>query len=226
MREIVLVPSYKRSEMLYCSLEAIRAADPTIPVRVFPDRGTDESAVAEKFNASHHVTVKHLYHGNTFNVMEALKWAYGQQYEMVYVVEDDAIIDRTFFDWSRAALGNPIYDDVFAACGWQYSPQAIIGDGPDLRIPWYLSVCSAIPRRSLYGIVQHSRPEYYGDMQGYLDRAYPGSHRRGSMHYEQDGLVLRVLESESKRCVWPRRPRATHIGFHGYHMDGRAPEGT
>lgn len=225
MREVVIVPTYKRSEMLYCCLEAIRVADSEIPIRVFPDRGTDESAICEKFYASQQLTVPTTYHGNSYNVLEALKWAYGQQYERVFIVEDDAIVDPTFFSWARAALDKD-HDDLFAACGWQYSPNALIGEGPDLMIPWYLSVCACIPRRSLYGIVQHARPEYYSNMQSYLDRAYPGSPRRGSMHYEQDGLVLRVCESESKRCIWPRRPRATHIGFHGYHMDGKAPEGT
>jgi hypothetical protein len=139
-------------------------------------------------------------------------------------VEDDAIIDPTFFQWCRTALTK--HEDAFAACGWQYSPDAIISDGPDLQIPWYLSVCSAIPRKSLYGIVQHACPEYYSDMGNYLDRRYPNSHRRGTRHWEQDGLILRVAESESKRCVWPRRPRATHVGFRGYHMPGGEIQGT
>jgi glycosyltransferase involved in cell wall biosynthesis len=231
MREIVIVPTYQRSDMLFCCLEAIRAAQASdkelFPVFVFPDRGTDETEVCEKFGVYQKTTLNHNYHGNSCNVMEALKFAYQDcQADLVYIIEDDAIIDPSFFSWCRAALANPMNAECFAACGWQYSPDAIIGDGPDLRIPWYLSVCAAIPRRSLYGIVQHARPEYYSNMQNYLDRAYPQSHRRGSSHYEQDGLALRVCESMYKRCVWPRRPRATHIGFYGYHMDGKCLSGT
>ena len=63
-------------------------------------------------------------------------------------------------------------------------------------------------------------------MKGYLDRTYPNSNRRGSMHYEQDGLILRVMESESKRAVWPRRPRATHCGWRGYHMSKEKMQGS
>jgi len=218
MREVCLIPTFDRSEFLYCCLEAIFAANPAANVHVFPDRGTDESAVTSQFvNVTEHKTLAHTYHGNTFNMMEALKWAYQQndRWDRIYIVEDDAIIDGTFFSWCRTALAtNP---DSFAACGWQYSPDALISDGPDLRIPWYLSVIAALPRKSVFSIIQHARIEYYSDMRGYLDRAYPNNNRRGSLHYEQDGLILRVMESESKRAVWPRRPRATHCGWHGYH---------
>lgn len=227
MREVVVVPTFQRQDMLYCCLEAIRAAEPAIPLHVFPDRGTDEEEVCGKFGAIHHLTLQHTYHGNSFNMLEALKWAYQSKFDRVFIIEDDAIIDPTFFTWCREALANPMNEDCFAACGWQYSPNAIIGDGPDLRMPWYLSVCAAIDRRNLYWIVQHARPEYYANMKAYLDAAYPQSHRRGSNHYEQDGLVLRVLESQYKRCVWPRRPRATHVGFTGYHMPaGQQLEGS
>jgi len=194
-------------------------------LHVFPDRGTDESEICEKFGAEHHLTLQHSYHGNSFGMLMALKWAYQQSYERVFVVEDDAIVDQTFFSWCRQALGH--VTEPFAACGWQYSPDALISDGPDVVIPWYLSVCACLPRKSLFGIVQHAVPEYFSDMGGYLDRVYPNSHRRGTLHYEQDGLILRVCESESRRCIWPRRPRATHIGWRGYHQtEGKELDGT
>jgi hypothetical protein len=227
MKEVVIVPTYDRSEFLYCCLEAIRAVESTIPIHVFPDRGTDESAVTSQFpGVTEHKTLQHSYHGNSFNMLEALKWAYQQneRWDRVYVIEDDAIINGTFFSWSRQAL--VMWPDSFAACAWQYSPDALVSDGPDLRIPWYLSVCTALPRSSIFSVVQHARIDYYGDMKGYLDRTYPASHRRGSMHYEQDGLILRVMESESKRAVWPRRPRATHCGFRGYHMSTEKATGS
>jgi hypothetical protein len=225
MRELVIVPTYKRSDMLFVCLEAIRAAEPDIPLHVFPDRGTDEIAICQRFNAVHHLTLQTSYHGNSYNMLSALAWAYEQHPDTVFVIEDDAIVDPTFFDWCRSALSDK---SIFAACGWTYSPDAFPPcDGPDIKIPWYLSVAAAIPFHSLYGIVQHARPEYYGNMREYLDKAYPASNRRGSMHYEQDGLILRVCESESKRCAWPRRPRATHVGWTGYHMpEGKELHGT
>lgn len=225
MKELVLIPTFQRTEFLYCALEAIRATEDDIPIHVFPDRGTNETEVCEKFGAIHHLGISHTYHGNSFVMLSALQWAATQSVGIVYVVEDDAIISPDFFQWCRAALiAKPL---AFAACGWRYSPDAIISDGPDLLIPWYLSVCAAIPHGSLHQIVQHARPEYYSAMGSYLDSRYPNSAYRGSQHWEQDGLCLRVMESQSKRCVWPRRPRATHIGFHGYHQpNGQRLSGT
>ena len=219
MNEICIVPTFKRSDMLYVCLQAIRAAEPLLPLHVWADRGTDERDVANRFNAIHHFTIPHSCHGNSYVMLEAIKWASGQHPSTVFIVEDDAIVSPDFFSWCREALKRP---SLFAACGWQYSPDALPpADGPDLLIPWYLSVAAALPERSLYKIVQHARPEYYGNMKSYLDSCYPASNRRGSMHYEQDGLVLRVMEAESQVCAWPRRPKAIHVGWRGYHM----PEG-
>lgn len=218
MKEVCFVPTFDRSEFLYVCLEAIRAIEPNIELHCFPDRGTDETAICAKFDAIHHVTVQHSTHGNSMNMLQAYKELYqsNSRYDRFFVIEDDCIVDASFFSWCRNAL--KMWPDVFAAAGWRYSPDALISDGPDLRIPWFLSVCACLPRSSVFSIVQHARPEYYNSMKSYLDRAYPNSPKRGSMHYEQDGLILRVMESESKRCVWPRRPRATHCGFRGYHM--------
>ena len=187
-------------------------------IHVFPDRGSRELEVCEKFDAQHHLTWAHSYHGNSANVMEALKWSTSQRADLIYIIEDDAIIEPDFFQWCREAISKRL--EAFAACGWSYSPDALpAGDGPDLVIPWYLSVATCLPRRSVSSIAAHACLDYYSDMKGYLDRVYPASNRRGSMHYEQDGLALRVSEAQSRMCLWPRRPRAKHIGFRGYHMD-------
>src|SRR5882672_70618 len=158
MKEVVILPTFDRSEFLFCAIEAIRAAEPTILIHVFPDRGTDESAVTSQFKGvTEHRTLQHSYHGNSFNMLEALKWAYlqNERWDRFYVVEDDAIINASFFSWCRTSLTQ--WPDSFAACGLQYSPDALISDGPDLRIPWYLSVCAAMSRASVSSIVQHAR---------------------------------------------------------------------
>ena len=227
-KEIVIVPTFQRSDMLAVTLEAIIAADSTLPIHVFPDRGTSERIVTSRFpSVTEHLTWDHRYSGNTCNVLESLKWARTKNPDVVYIIEDDAIIDPTFFDWSRAALAAS--PRLFAACGWRYSPDALppAPNCADTLIPWYLSVAAALPRHSLDSIVRHATLSYYSDMKHYLDAAFPQSHRRGSQHYEQDGLCQRILESESRVCAWPRTPRATHIGFRGYHMpQGQELHGT
>jgi len=39
MKPVVMIPTFDRSEFLYVCLEAIRAADPNIEIRVFPIAG-------------------------------------------------------------------------------------------------------------------------------------------------------------------------------------------
>lgn len=229
IREAVFVPTYKRSAFLYCCLEAIRAAEPTIEIYVAPDRGLDESEVCASFDAQQLETHDHPYHGNSYNMLEGLKTLYALGYDRVFVVEDDCIIDPTFFDWARNALDNPKpwNPDPFAASGWEFSPDAPKEDGPDVICDWYLSVCSAIPRKSLEKIIEHAKPEYYRDMKGYQAANFDKIRfLQGGIHYEQDGLILGIACQNGQRITWPRRPRAQHIGWHGYHMlHGKVPQG-
>jgi len=222
MRELVIVPTFERPALLHCALEAIREADPALPIHVFPDRGTNALDICLKFGAEQHRTIAHSHYGNSFNMLEALKWASTQSCALVHIIEDDAIVGKGYFEWARQALrANPT---AFAACGWKFSPDFIPQDGPDLLIGWYLSVTATLPKSNLAPILQHARPDYYNDMRGYLDRVYPSSPYRGTKHFEQDGLVLRVMHSMGQRAVWPRRPKSTHIGFFGYHAPGNAPD--
>ncbi len=76
MSEICLIPTFQRSDLLYLCLETIRKYAPAIPIAVFPDRGTSELNICNRFNAEHHWTWAHTYHGNSANMLEALKWAF------------------------------------------------------------------------------------------------------------------------------------------------------
>ena len=221
----MFVPTYRRSAFLWVCLEAIRVAEPNIEIVVAPDRATEELEVCNHFNASQIFHVRHTHHGNTFNMMEGLKYFHEAGYDRVFVVEDDCVVDPSFFDWARNALDNPRpwMGVPFAASGWEYSPHRLDEDGPDLLLNWYLSVCSAIPRSSLEHIVQHAHEGYYSNMQRYCDEKFPRDAGRGGMHFEQDGLILKVSNTLGQRIVWPRRPRAVHIGFHGYHMPHGKP---
>jgi hypothetical protein len=216
-----------RSPFLWCCLEAIRKAEPDIEIIVQPDRGTEELEVCSRFGATMRMVAKHTYHGNTFNMMEGLRYCCEAAYDRVFVVEDDCIVDPTFFDWARNALDHPKpwMGAPFAASGWIFSPDAPDEDGPDVLLNWYLSVCSCIPHRSLERIAVHAKRDYYINMKKYVDKAFPRDPQAGGMHYEQDGLILRVANSAGERIAWPRRARARHIGWHGYHMPhGKMPQ--
>jgi hypothetical protein len=226
-REVVFVPTYHRSAFLWCCLEAIRKAEPDIQIIVQPDRGTEELEVCNRFRAEQRFVTKHTYHGNSFNMMEGLRYCCEAGYDRVFVVEDDCIVDPTFFGWARNALDNPKpwMGAPFAASGWMYSPDMPDEEGPDVLLNWYLSVCSAIPRRSLERITVHAQHNYYVNMKKYVDETFPRDPQVGTMHYEQDGLILRIANSAGERFAWPRKPRALHLGWTGYHMPhGKMPQ--
>jgi hypothetical protein len=230
MRECVLVPTFQRQPFLYVCLEAIRKVEPKIEIHVFPDRGTvaENREACEPFGVTIHKVKDHQYHGNSYNMVEALKWAYKAGYDRVFVVEDDCIVDGTFFEWSRNALDNPKewMGAPFAACGWVYSPSMPQEEGPDLLLNWYLSVCACIPRRSLELIAKHANANYYKNMKKYCDKTFPHDPTVGTLHFEQDGLIVKVANEVGQRCTWPRTARGKHIGWVGYHMtSGKMPQG-
>ena len=220
-----MIPTFHRPAFLYLCLEAIRRAEPKIDIWVFPDHRTeDEVADACKpFSVTIGKTERHSSHGNSRNVMEAIRQARNGSCGVLYHIEDDAIVHPDFFEWARQALLRK--PEAFAACGWECPPLKAQASGPDVMMPWYLSVASAIPRASLEEIAKHAVPEYYADLKGYADRTFPGPYV-GSNHWEQDGLILRLAMAKGARFLWPRIRRVEHIGWHGYHMKGAAPEGT
>lgn len=228
MRECVVIPTYKRDALLYVCLERIRAAEPNIEIHVFPDKGTTAWWVYPEFGAFLHEVPEHEYHGNSYNMIEAIKWTHEHGYDKAFIIEDDCMVDPTFFAWARKALDQPKpwMGKPFAACGWIYSPDAPNEDGPDVLCNWYLSVCCCLPSESLALIAKHATPEYYANMQRYCDQTFPRDYNKGSQHFEQDGLILRVANDAGLRMAWPRRARGKHIGWHGYHMPhGKQPQG-
>lgn len=230
-RECVIVPTFQRQPFLYVCLETIRKYEPNIEIHVFPDRGTvaENKEVCESFpGVTIHKVKDHRYHGNSYNMLEALKWAYKAGYDRVFVIEDDCIVNATYFDWSRNALDHPKpwMGKPFAASGWIYSPSLPQEDGPDLLLNWYLSVCALLPRESLELIVKHATPAYYKNMKKYCDKTFPNDPTVGTLHFEQDGLVLKVANEVGQRITWSRRAHAVHCGWVGYHMtSGKMPQG-
>lgn len=224
MREIVLVPTYRRPEMLFYCLTMIRAADSEIPVAVFPDRGTSTDRefvqVMESFDPETTVAKlvpDHDFYGNTYNTMEAFRWAYNSGFERIYYVEDDVMVHWDFFKWHREM--HEEFDDIFASMGWIFNRYAPIN--MDLLFqPWYYSVGTCFTREKLKLIVEHASPRYYKDMPGYVAKVFADSPLNKSYedthHYEQDGLIQRILYRDKSQVVCRGMATCTHLGFAGY----------
>ncbi len=227
--EIIVVPTYKRDELLYLCLEAIRH-ESDIPVWVYSDRAYqsyDLSSATRKFGATLYTSCNHDLYGNSFAVIEALKMSlYGacgtpDNPDIVHLIEDDTLLHPGYFQWARHELSRP---NVAAVCGG-------LGNTVDT---WYTSPCASWNAEHLRKCLELIPPGYLEattreEMQKILDEYGPfkKSHfRYGSA--EQDGFFLRCIEHFGWKTKFPEKPLASHMGWwsNGYNRSGHpGPEG-
>ena len=219
--EIVAVFTYKRDELLFLCLEAIRAQDSKIPIVVFSDRGhrgDDLTNVCIKFRASLFVREKTVGFGNSFNVIESMRWCVADGPSIVHCIEDDTVIYPGYLEWARKEVSS----GRFAVA---------LGLIPgDIASTWYTSPCATWNAKSLAMCLEKVPLNYFAEtregMQKALDAAFPHSKfRYGSG--EQDGFFLRCLELFKWRTAYPEHSFASHLGTYGYNRPGGLkPDGT
>lgn len=241
MRDIVIMPLYFRPEYTFLALEYLAAADGASEKEVWleQDRARDNygallnelpaiRAVADKFTklgcfkkVVYSERPSNSYIGNPCNFLEAYKRAYAQQdARYIYLVEDDVLVSKDFFRWHEAVQATA---DFFVTVGWHCvrNPDVKPSTDPTEYITSYrdyssIGVCWK--REKLAPLVTHARPEYYGNMAGYLGRAFPGSPIPAGQWTEQAGVVTRLLHETCDRLVaWPSLRRCSHVGVSGYH---------
>lgn len=201
--EVVLVPAYGRSELLFVCLRNIRIADPTIPVHVFADKGgcDDDIAICKKFNARLHALKPHDYFGMIYPVMEAMNFAARGTYKRAYLIEDGVSIDRDFFDWHRSSQR-----DEFALCGYKFAKTPFSFDR-NVPMQWFSHYGASFPRKSIELIAKHATKEFYENQYGYMREKFPVT--RFGHH---DSIFLRVMEQANGVCTWSTHPRCRHFG--------------
>lgn len=205
--EVCAVFTYQRDELLYLCLEAIRNQGPKIPIMVFADRGhgsQDLFDTVRKFKAGMLSRNYTIGFGNSFNVIEGLRWAVGSGYQIVHAIEDDTILHAGYFDWARIQLASKVY-------------AVTLGRIPaDTTSTWYEAPCASWDADCLSQCLEKVPIGYFAntreEMQKIADAAFPHSrYRYGSC--EQDGLFLRCLEFFKWKTAYPEHSFASHIGF-------------
>ena len=239
MTDVVLVPTYCRPDYLTICLEHLSQAEghgskyvfvqhdhrETDPPEVLVEAGLSQEVAQSfgpKFRAVFFSLVPaHRYIGNSYNCLELYKLAFGvSDARYVYLVEDDVIVTPDFFKWHEAVQGR---GDYFASVGWRCSrnpdfkesgdPTAYMESARD-----YASIGVCWRRGNLTPLLEHAKPEYYGNLGGYVRVTFPNSVIPTSEWTEQDGIVTRLLhETEDRWVAWPELPRCAHIGIQGYH---------
>jgi len=227
MKEVCLVLTYKRDELLHCCLRRLRGLDGDISIIVFSDRretSKNLESTCDEFEARLILQPRHSYHGNSFSAGEALRFAYLSGYELIHYVEDDCMVKADFFRWTRETHSD--WDDIFCSCSWVFNHHMPIVDETYFA-PWIYIPQFTIKRDKLALVIPHLNPLYFSDMSRYLGENF----RDESMvrlypqvaHYEIDGLLQRVIAKERLQVAWNGIARAQHCGaMGGYNKGGYA----
>jgi len=216
---VVVIPTYRRPEMLALSLEKIasttQAANHELDVRIFLDHTILQSRIdeldyvrdtyfptADIFHAREHVLVP----SGTWNILQSLKAGYETGAEFVFFVEEDVMVAPDFFDRHLAM---------------QRSGDYFVTSGRKLRHrdeTYFSNPGSCYRREKLALVVPHINDRYFADLKGYLEKHFPDMQDAGIL---DDGLIRRVMRSVGGKalCAVPS------IAFHqGFHMYGRNPQ--
>ncbi|MDP9267267.1 MAG: hypothetical protein M3P27_02945 [Acidobacteriota bacterium] len=234
MKDVVLVPTFSRPEMLWHCLEHLfRCPEFTEhDVVVWLDWHADlpdpplveVEQVVGFFPGVHLVRLaRHGRPGNSFNVLSAYRAAYESGADVVYLVEDDVMVRPDFFRFHRFVRS---LLDVFCVVAAENTRRATPPQGNHF---WatdddYASLGVSFDRKALAEIVRHHSAEYFGDMHGYCQRNFGARFQKEEV--EQDGLILRVMGEQRVLSAWPYEPRAQHVGWYGYHRQQGRPQGT
>jgi hypothetical protein len=224
MKEIVVVPTYRRPELLYCCLRRLRMQDAEIPVFVFSDRGETNpelKATCEEFSAHLIVQSKHDYHGNSYNAGEALRFAFHSGFDLIHYVEDDVMAKADFLSWTRKQ--HDTFSDLFCSCAWVFNQHMPISEQVYF-VPWVYIPQLSIRREKLALVVEHLNPFYYRDMWGYMKEYFPENPLNAMypnvVHYEIDGLIQRIIMKDRSQAAWDGIAHVAHMGFAGYNRGG------
>ena len=248
IHDVVLIPTYLRPEFLQICLEHLAVTTNTSTPKEFwicADQRPDDcyrhklelgwqdevlDAWRRTLPIKFFQVEKHLFNGNSYNVLESYKRAYrepGVRY--VYLVEDDVLVSPDFFSWHEAAAEA----EPEAACSIAYRCSRNSEARTDVTDPGayfttvrdFASIGVRWRRDKLEKVLEHAKPEYYVDQKRYIQNKFPNN-RFGKCFTEQDGLIMRLLDIQKWFTVWPYVPRCYHVGFYGYHRpNGKRPDG-
>ncbi len=232
MKHTVLVPAWRRADMLHaCLTRLAKAATPDVTVVVSLDRkGTVECRqVAESFKGSFpdiylRVMHHHQFHGNSYNVLSGLGDCLKLGGDLIHVVEDDVMVSLGYFAFHEAVHGAVPDAWAVSAC----RNQNLTGEAPvgAYGHPSYQSLGVSFRPHVAEAATAHGTGLYFGDMTGYCRRVFPGSLIPPG-HAEQDGLINRLRETAGGMTVYAEKPRAFHAGFYGYNRSGtKIPSGS
>jgi len=232
VKHTVLVPAWRRPDMLHACLSRLEVAassDVSVVVSLDRDYDPDCRTVAEIFSrrfASIYLREMnpHSYRGNSYNVVSGIADCLKMGGNLLHIVEDDVFVSRGYFRFHEAM--HEAAPNAFAVSACRNQNQIKPVEAAAYLHPSYQSLGVSMRPGIAEKVAEHDTPLYYGNMVGYCSKVFTGSIIPPG-HAEQDGLINRIREARNGRTVYANQPRAFHAGFHGYNRPGtQLTEGT
>ncbi len=235
-RDIVLVPCWRRPEMLWHCIDNLCKADGVQSMHVVfrPDSGydADNIAVIHEFAGrlpSYEIqpTPQCPYRRAKLsaNILLGYMQAAALTRRYVYLIEDDIMVGRDFFRWHAAVHSQR--ESLFCSIAVRNHNRCVqTPDDPDgyyLTSGDYCSWGVCFDRTVITGLIApHVNLDYLSHPKRYLRRHFADS--RVSLGYvEQASLVRRIQEICARPIAYPATPRAFHAGFYGRNRPGGIP---
>lgn len=232
-RDIVLVPCWRRPEMLWHCIDNLCKAGGAEAVHVIfrPDSDFDPDNLAvirdhAKHLPSHEIqTAPRCPYRRTklsANILFGYMQAAARARRFVYLIEEDIMVGRDFFRWHAAVhaqrprlfcsiavrnhnrhVETPDDPDGFYLTGGDYCSWGVCFD------------CNVLREQ----LAPHVNLNYLSHPKRYLRRHFSASHV--SLGYvEQASLLRRIQEAGDLPIAYPATPRAFHAGFYGRNRPG------
>ena len=209
---VVVVPTFRRPEMLAICLERISAAEESrdLDIRIFLDHSFPERLNDVEWVRDRYCQQADIYHANphitcpsgSWNILHSLRAGWETKAPMIYFVEEDVMIDpKTFF---KKHLELQSAGDYFVTSGRVL---------PNFDDTFYSNPGSAYRSEKLARVIPHIRNEYFANQKGYIEQHFKYDPSGGVL---DDGLIRHVMASVNgwARCAVPSI--ASHIGFRMY----------
>lgn len=209
LKNIVVIPTNKRTEMLALSLQRLAEASSAsidLDVRIYQDtcdekRLDDVECVRDLYYPSAQIYVAHPHvaaPSGCWNILNALKQGYESGAERIFLLEEDVLVYPGYFEYSCAQKWS------FAACGRLVARHSSA---------YYTNPGASFHRSALACVMPHICDEFFADRRAYLDRTFGVMDDASDL---DDGLVRRVIRQQDGWVTYPEKPLCAHIGFQYY----------
>lgn len=208
MKQIVVMPTLKRPEMLALSLEKLAACnEPDLDVRIFLDCTSQHRLDEVQYVRDEYYPEAEVYHANNhilvpsgcWNILHSLKAGWESGADLVYLLEEDCMPRLNFFERHREMQES---GDYFVTSGRMI---------PKLGVNYFTNPGSCYRREKLAMVVPHITDKFFSMRQSYLDNMFGVMEDAGNL---DDGLIRRVMLSTGGKALCADPRIVAHQGFH------------